>query len=66
MSKKEAAPKVTALGMVRMADGWSVVEFEIQGNQAKVIHASNPDMKAIAEEFFRIQVVKKIFDGGQQ
>lgn len=59
---KVELPVITALSMVKGKDGWQVLKLRVQGDRVLSVDASEPDMKAITFEAFRIAVVKELLD----
>lgn len=59
--KDSKKPEYTAVGLVRMENGWSVVTLKMRGEQVLESEVSEPDLKLIAKEAFKINVTKKVF-----
>lgn len=57
--REESLPVVTALSLVRGKDGWQVLTLKVQGDKVLSVEATNPDMRAIALEQFRIRASKE-------
>ena len=55
----EELPVYTALSLVQVKDGWSVLTLKIQGDKVIDVKATPADMRAIAIESIRISVTKE-------
>jgi hypothetical protein len=56
---KESLPVVTALSLVKGKDGWQVLTLKIQGDIILDVHSTEPNMRAIALEAFKIAAAKE-------
>lgn len=56
---KESLPVVKALSLVRGSDGWQVLTITVQGDRVLSVEATEPNMRAIALETFRITASKE-------
>lgn len=53
-------PVVTSFSLIRKAGGWVVVTLKTQGDVVVSTEYTEPDMKAIAFERFRVMVAEKL------
>lgn len=54
----ESLPVVTALSLVKGAQGWQVLNMKVQGDKVVSVDATEPNMRAIALESFKIAAAK--------
>jgi hypothetical protein len=61
-SKKEELPIIVSFSLTQVADGWICLKITTQGAEVISIEKLNePDMKAIAQEKFKISVARELF-----
>lgn len=60
--EKREGPIVTALSIVRVPDGWSVLTIRLRDGEVVSIDQTQPDMRAIAIEAFRMLAAKEFME----
>lgn len=59
---KAELPVVTAISIVKGADGWQVLTLKVQGDKVLSVDATPADMRAVALEAFRLRAVKEFME----
>lgn len=58
-ASQESLPVVTALSLVKGKDGWQVLTLKVQGDTILSVDSTEPNMRAIALEAFKIAASKE-------
>lgn len=66
-AEEAKAPRVvTALSLVRVpGKGWVALKYQLQGDRVVKVEASEPDLKMVAQEKFKVAVAYMLMDDGE-